>query len=42
MFVKHLHFPSLHIEKLRCCYDIIRTISHVISSKRIHGREKCV
>ena len=35
-------FPSLRNEKRHCCYNIITTISHVISSERIHGTEKYV
>ena len=35
-------FPSLRNENRRCCYNIITTISHVISSEGIHGTEKCV
>ena len=43
---KYLHFircfPSLRNEKRHCCYNIITTISHVISSEGIHGTEKYV
>ena len=35
-------FPSLRNEKRHCCYNIITTISHVISSEGIHGTEKYV
>ena len=44
--LQYLHsircFPSLRNEKRRCCYNIITTISHVISSEGIHGTEKYV
>ena len=35
-------FPSLRNEKRHCCYNVITTISHVISSEGIHGMEKYV
>ena len=35
-------FPSLRNEKRHCWYNIITTISHVISSEGIHGTEKYV
>ena len=44
--LQYLHFircfPSLRIEKRSCCYNIITTISHVISSEGVHGTEKYV
>ena len=35
-------FPSLRNVRRRCCYNIITTISDVISSEGIHETEKCV
>ena len=42
IFTFHTLFSLFTQRKRHCCYNIITTISHVISSEGIHGTEKYV